>query len=197
MDAEHTTAFFEAFIHTEHRVLGKKLRPFCLWHQLLLKAANSPLISGEKVELTDMQTAVGICTTRFGQFKLNKPTFNPLNIYRIVFNLKTEHLKFRDYIEDFLCKPDYSIVEPAYHGQSAPQTRRGQAPEELIVASEVIGWSSWSERYVWELPVGAAYWYQAMARKSRGLDIDFVDDSEREFQKQMKEAQEHHANRTL
>lgn len=41
----------ESFFHIEHRVLGRRLRPYSLWHAFVLDFAGSPL-AGHEGELT-------------------------------------------------------------------------------------------------------------------------------------------------
>ena len=37
-------SFYEAFINCEHKVLGRRLKPFCLRHCLYLEAIGSPIM---------------------------------------------------------------------------------------------------------------------------------------------------------
>lgn len=174
--------FSECLINSERRILGVKLRPFCLWHLFLLQVLESPLILGKPVEIEDLRTAVAVCRTRHGESKLRKPSY--LSTAYCLARKHNVREQFRSYVNDYLQIPEYSIVVPPGEGEPP---RRGRAPEVLVVAADIIGWSHWPEKYVWELPLGLAYWYQSMSIRATGADLDFMTPKEREFQQQLKE----------
>lgn len=182
------TALLEDFIHGEHRLLGKRLRPYCLWHRLLLEALEHPIITGAPLEPGHLVTAVGVLRTRFGHSDTRKPWIGPWRAYRLATGgFEKEMEKLRAYLSDFFRKPEYAFVaQPTPKGGTTPQ-KITPPPETFRVAADVIGWSHWPEAYVWEMPIGAALWYQASALQQRGITLDFLDDQQRGWQEEARE----------
>jgi len=57
----------------------------------------------------------------------------------------------------------------------------------IAVAGAVIFATGWLERTVWEMPAGAAYWYEALARRKTDL-LDFITPEDRAFESEMTSA---------
>lgn len=189
-----------------HRVLGKKLRRFCLWHRLLLRTVDSPLVYGGDITFFALRTAVGICALKFGDSKVRRPWLIPaLYVLRaIIVSLFTRNPKgkngmnpyqralskvaeqFYEYCGDYLQEPEYSVVPRA---GSKPSLRE-RAPEELESASAVIAFTHWSEDAVWNMPIGRASWYVMMHRKSLGMDVDLLGEEELKYQEELREKME-------
>jgi hypothetical protein len=175
--------FAEAFIDATHTVLGRKLRPFCLWHLFLLQTLNSPYLSAGKVTPFDLKKGVAICSTRFREHELRNP--RGLRAWwqcSSTARFEIQSNRFLEYISDHLQRPDFSIITSE---TTKAQVPRGQPPEVLQVVCDVIDFTKWPERYIWQMPIGAAYWYQAMFLKSKH-DTDFLTPEERIFQAQLK-----------
>ena len=181
LDPKLGAAFIDGGV--SHRVLGVKLRPFCLWHLYLLQAIDSPFIRKGDVTLFDLKTAVGICRLRFRDSRIKRPFYLPWRRDHLRRNVD----RMLDYVGDYLQRPDYS-VHVKENPNAGPTGSRGAAPESLQVAWDLIGWSGWPEAYVWEMPIGAAFAHQAGVLRSRGADLDFMTDKERAFQAAMKAA---------
>jgi hypothetical protein len=183
-------SFAEAFFHrlphsfderdpwSEHRVLGLRLRPFSLWHQFLLSAADSPLLQSEsEIELTDLARAVSICRCRYHQSDFGVGM--RLRSWWSVAGkggFAKELSAFRDYIRDFQSSPEYSIIPPDH---AAPSTPRGQPPELLKIVDDVMHEARCSRRAAWEMPEGEARWWHAMALRRKGVDLNFMTPEER------------------
>jgi len=193
-------------------IFGHKLRKFSLWHRTLLKAVDSPFMRKGSVALFDLRNAVGICKLKYPDSRIVRPKLGP---FLMTLGLITRGLlsrqkpstdpkvpnplqkalagritTFLEYCGDYLQEPEYTIIPPDIKGGGG-RTPRGQAPDELQHASELIAWSGWSEDVVWNLPLGKASWYRAMARKAAGLDVDFITPAEKEFQAQLPESFRH------
>jgi len=180
LDHKLGAAFIDGGVR--HRLFGVTLRPFCLWHNYMLQAIDSPFIRKGDVTLFDLKTAVGACQLRFRDSRIRRP-FWPLRVGHN--GLRSGVDRMLQYYGDYLQRPDYS-VHTKDNPDAMPSGPRGAAPESLQVAWDIIGWSSWPEAYVWEMPIGAAYVYQAAALRARGVDLDFMTPKEREFQAAMK-----------
>jgi len=201
--------FARAFLHglppdftpadpwTTHTVMGRGLRPFCLWHRFLLEAVESPLLNpaaglGGEPAITahDLLHAVVICGARFRRWPLGeKLTFRDFLRTAQVSRLARQLAAFNAYIEDFTSRPDFSLKSS---GGGARPSSAGQPPETFRMAAELIGWSGWADATVWELPLSEVEWYLAQVLRERaaplGSEVDFMTAETRELQRQMKAA---------
>ena len=177
LDNSLGAAFIDGGIR--HRILGKRLRRFSLWHRLLLQAIDSPFLRKGEVHLLDLRNAVGACRLVFPNSRIVRPLcFRP--------DLRKSVDQFLSYAGDYLTRPEYSIIPPA-RDSGVPQPRRGQAPESILMVGDIIAWSGWAPERVWNLPIGQSYWYRMLAQRAAGADVDFLTEEEREFQTTMKE----------
>jgi hypothetical protein len=182
-------------------LLGVRLRKFCLWHRLLLRVVQSPLVTGKPITMFDIRVAVGICSTQFGDSKIRKPRLYPTLLFlrslALTFlwpwrvkgpdgkerwhqrSLRKLALAFVEYTGDYKQEPEFAVIPPK-SGSSSPELR-GKAPPELEQAWLIAKHTGWSEEYVWNMPLGRSNWYRVLALKADGADIDFVDDNERKF----------------
>lgn len=190
MDLSLSAAFIDnrkqPWGYATQRVLGTRLRPFCLWHRLLLKTLDSPVFTGGMLDLRALRVAAGVCRLRFGQCRVRKPW---PGAYLLRNGLQAEVDRFYAYAGDYIAKPEWAVVPMRLprKGAGAPPEPRGDIPEDIRVVADLVAWSHWPEWYVWEMPIGRAYWYQMMSQRAGGLDVDYLDAEEREFQAELKE----------
>lgn len=95
-----------------------------------------------------------------------------------------------EYFGDYISRPEYNLwhPEPNYNGPSiAPPPRLGPVPEVFVIIADVIGFLHCSPEEAWNMPVGQAYWWQLAAFRKGGDSINFLDESEREFQEKMRQ----------
>lgn len=163
--------FSRAFLGPEskrHVVLGRRLRPYSLWHQFLLAATEHPLsVEGSQFTFTDLVTAVNICRLRYPQ----KPPRRPYGIVSLICGLRasdweTEAQKFFDYAGSYNQCPEFWI-------QENQRSFKGQMPKPLAVASALIS-IGFAEHVAWDMPVGKASYYEAAHHQLNGADLDFV-----------------------
>ncbi len=190
-------SFSEAFIHrlaerfrdddpwSAHRVAGRGLRPFCLWHLMLLQQIGSPLLSNPgAMSGEDVLRAVSIFRCRFLEANV-AARWTASALWKLSGKrIEQERAALLEYVEDFLQRPEFSV---AAIGRGGKSIRLGPPPEVIYVASAVIFATGWSERFVWEMPIGAAYWYHALSRRQRE-PIDFMTPEERAFQDELEAA---------
>jgi hypothetical protein len=175
--------FCEAWINSEHRVLGRNLRPYCLWHQLVLQVIESPLLQGAG-DLLDLDVASHVCSTRYGEV-LDLAPRHPLSIALKMRwgGFRVEQEAFSDYLEDYVQVPDFRIIED---GPTGPPLVIGHPPYVLAIVAKLIHWTGWPERTVWELEFGKAHWYSAMASKCEGAKVDFKTQDSNKFLEELK-----------
>jgi hypothetical protein len=190
----------ESSIYSNTRILGVRLRKFCLWHRLLLKTIDSPFITGQPIFLGDLARAVGVCRLGFDDSRITKPRLGPFLLKGRAFLkgmrsvtkpgekpplvklLSVEVERFIEYTKDYTQEPEYSIIPPETNG--VPQRSRPQRtppPAEAAQVAELITWGRWTEKQIWEMPLGRLHWYRSLAMMMSGADIDYIDDAEREF----------------
>lgn len=170
---------------TKHRILGRSLKPFSLWHLLLLQTIESPFVTPGKegVTLRDLKTAVGICSLEYRHSKVKRPVFPVL--------LKEKDLqscvdKFLDYIKDYHHKPEYTVVDPDPYAPPAPPYP--QEPSSISTAFRAAWASGVPLARAWNMPIGEAFVAEAMYFKSKGHQLDFMSPEDREMQEEMKAA---------
>ncbi len=175
---------------SDHRVLGRRLRPFCLWHRFLLEAIESPLlIPGATLLPVDLRRAVAICRNRFREGRV-RPLPSLLDAWRLAGRgFAREQAAFEEYIGDFHVRPIYAIKTDT--GSKAKRGfPAGPPPEILSLVGDIIGWSSWPDWRVWELPIGEVHFYASCVENARlaptGSQQDWLTDRERKFQADLK-----------
>lgn len=180
--------FTESFLHAPraHEVMGRRLRPFCCWHELMLRTIESPLVvPGKNLDWLDLETAALICQTRF-QEQLPAP---PRWWQRIGFFLRLrgrsiagEVAKFHAYIGDFFDPPRFWFWDE--EGGKVPT--KGQMPELLNTVSCAMLLTGLPPHSVWEMPKGEAYWYAAAWQRHHGQDLDFWTERDYEAEKRLR-----------
>lgn len=180
------TAFEESFIHSDnHRVLGYRLRPFSLYHQMVLEAIGSPIMGGEKmVTLIDLEIACRVCASGFNEYQKasRRPGFfgkARWAIKALVSSLDDEIAAFDRYFTDYVALPET-------HGSQA-SSKGGKAysefPAPLSVAGCLMasGFEGGSREKIWMTPLGEAHWYCATFLRLEGVDLKLITEHDREF----------------
>lgn len=92
-----------------------------------------------------------------------------------------------DYVGDYLSKPEYTIVPLDIKETRAP-VHLTHPPGAVCTAYNAAYGARISIMEAWEMPIGEAYISEAMYLRAQGSQLDFLDDEEKEFQRQMREA---------
>lgn len=101
----------------------------------------------------------------------------------------TKHVdRFLEYTGDYLQPVEYAVITPD-SDPAHPQVPRTPPPKLLSAVCELIYFAKCSIAEAWEMPIGQADWYRGAALKILGNDVDFMDEDEREFQRQLEQAQ--------
>lgn len=155
-------SFYEAFINCEHKVLGRRLKPFCLRHCLYLEAIGSPImriVNGEEVSISrkDLELAVIICSAdRDIIAAMKRPNFG-LRFHRFNRGLTA----FLGYLTDFLSLPDM--------WDSSEGERAINAPWILSRATLLLSKTNLTLGEIWDMPLGELLWYCASFAEQEGL----------------------------
>lgn len=165
---------------TVHKVLGVKLRPFSAWHLYQLQIVESPFLEAGQVFLYHLRRAVGICRLRFPCSRTRLPIF-PLIMNQE--KLEKEVDKFLLYVDNYLQRPEYNIIQAdEFNRSKRPLRVPANAPEPIQLAFDAAHGANISLADAWNLPIGQAYIAQAMHMRRQGLMVDFMNEKERDFQ---------------
>lgn len=151
---------------------------------MLLQAVHSPFVAGGNATLFDLKNAVSICRLRYRESHISRqflPRFTTVKRLR-------KHVElFMDYVGDYLSKPEYTIV-PIDIKESRVPPRITHPPAVVCTAYNAAYGAKISIMEAWEMPIGEAYISEAMYLRAQGSQLDFLNDEEKAFQLQMKEA---------
>ena len=164
--------FAQAFLHIpEHRVLGKILNPFSLWHKLQLEYINSPLLAGGEPRIVDLCLAVDICRTEYPVIARPKIPAGGLRrfcwmLWAERVNLAMETSAFHAYCEDYCSLPKIDTVN---NGEKTPDM--DDCLSDVALYRKMTG-SPREEP--WNIPLGELYWMNAAFSRSEGADFSIV-----------------------
>lgn len=164
--------FAQAFLNlSSHRVLGKVLRPFSLWHKLQLEYANSPVLTGGEVRVPDLCHAVAVCRTSYPE--IARSAVPARGIRRFLWmlwaervNLQREKEAFDAYAEDYCSLPK---IEAFKKGEKTPDM--DDCLSDVSLYRKMTG-SPRAEP--WDIPLGELYWMNAAFTRSEGADFSIV-----------------------
>ncbi|NDD54503.1 hypothetical protein EBZ39_11620 [bacterium] len=175
--------FAESVLNLNHRVLGKRLKPFSLWHALLLEAIGSPIWLGKgTLTLPDLHAAVAICSNEWPVFNLRAGFFTVLrNSCISPSRLQIEGKKLVAYFND------YNAVPMLWTEEKKDSKDRPKCP--LPLSLDLVAWlvrHGFGEARSWNMPIGLAHWYYIACARQRGGEIDLVSPEEQAVIEQVK-----------
>ena len=167
--------FAESVLNLNHRVLGKRLKPFSLWHALLLEATRSPIWAGHgPITLPDLHAAVAICSNEWPKFNLKAGFFTILRNSCISDDrLQFEGKKLIAYFND------YNSVPMLWTEDKKDFKEKPRCP--LPLSLDLVAWlvrHGFGEARSWNMPIGLAHWYYIACARQRGGEIDLVSPEE-------------------
>lgn len=180
--------FFEAFAHSEHRVMGRRMQPFSLRHRFWLEACGSPLVAGGEVSLIDLELASRICAVRFERLDVLVPAllsrtprwWEKVRFLWWVFRgaATSEYERLLQYFVDHGCPPTTHHASVATAGGKVYES----FPGILSLVTALIRGSGWEPETVWKLSPGEAEWYLTGIFMHRGLDMRVKTEHDEEFE---------------
>jgi hypothetical protein len=192
--------FSESWFNREHVVARRRLRPFCLWHHAYLDHVNSPLSPGAEIKKdappitwAEIEEAARICQLQYEESLPEKVDLRAKIGLFVAMAKSTEEKElkaFHDYVNDYFAPPTFNkFGKKTVFGRpgSGP---RGGPPDPLSVASAVImmfGGGIATEKLVWEMPIGKAYWYSSTLHYNRGAPLDYVTAREERIRRFLRE----------
>ena len=154
-----------------HRVLGKVLRPFSLWHKLQLEYHNSPVLTGADITITDLYLAVQICRTSYPTLALPKMPAKGWKKFLWMLwaervNLEQEGAAFSAYVQDYFSAPK---IESFKKGE-----RVADMDDSLGDVALYRKMTGCPREEPWNIPIGELYWMNAAFSRSEGADFSIV-----------------------
>lgn len=168
----HDGRFTEAFANTTHVVFGKRLAPFCLWHQLVLELVQSKVLVEKPLTPFDLWVAVRVCTCKWNAAH-QLPSFKHPGKMRFLweagrFHFPTEVKKFSDYLEDYMSFPK---LWPNQHTNKEGAEDR-DIDEHFEIVMHLVTATTLTLEQAWTLPIGVARWMSLGALKLTGAKVD-------------------------
>lgn len=166
-----------------HRVLGRRLRPYSLWHKVQLEFHNSPFLAGGPLTVADVELAVRICRTQF-PVAARMPARGRLG--RLLWVFRAERVDVVEHRDAFLAfLADYDSGAKLWN-TAGSGTRRDvdESIEEVTLYREYTGAVRWEP---WNLPIGELYWMNILHARRAGAKVKvWTPTDEREFRKNLK-----------
>ena len=165
-------SFYRAFLTPQAKILGKKLKPYCFGHQVLLKALESPFLTGARdIEPHDLILALKVCQSSHPfqpSLELSfKDKLQLIYMSRNPASLFTECMKFQSHLNEHTKCPEY-------WQDTNGNSKSISAPDELFYVSNLIK-SGLSYKAAWELSIGEATWLNAALFEIAGCDTQYSD----------------------
>lgn len=171
-------AYLEAAIPEPFTVLGKRLKPFCLGHEILFQRFKNrfSVESEEPPQIEDLLTGVFICSQRYSK-DVSLDYFSvPLRVklYARLFGpsyLGRAFALFSNYIASHTALPHFDSVED--DGKREPMG----APTVQVVKVSLMGNLGLSEDEALNTPFGLAFWNHLSWAEMQG-HIKIIDEEE-------------------
>lgn len=180
--------FFEAFAHVSHRVMGRRLEPFSLRHRFWLEAMESPLVTGGRANLVDLEMASRVCAMPFRTLNHAVPEMclrGPSLWAQLRFlrrlcggSVAREYAAFQEYFLDHGCPPATHHAPVVTSGGKSYESMPGI----LGLVTAVARGSGWDPETIWALSPGGAEWYLAGIFTHRGVDMRIKSEHDEEFE---------------
>ncbi len=177
-------SFYEAWFNADHKVLGRRLHPFCLNDALVLSLAESPFMLGKepgvRYDLPALQLAVQVCSTpadvflqaRFDRSWPQKLTTFGWTLWCRRQDFHTSCQQFLTYIDDYYAVPE------VWQNESDSPGDKLHAPWILGNAVFLMRNTTLSSDEIWTMPIGKALWITATLSEQLGAPIQIVSEEE-------------------
>jgi hypothetical protein len=172
-------SFAEAWLNSTHRVFGWELRPFSIWHKLILNACGSPVLSGASdINISHIYQAAIVCRLGYpDQPKSHGKLGDWIKFLRVPLSRpRKEADSFLAYLNDYLSNPEF------WEDRDGGGKKKGGPPDELSLVTSLM-LLGFSEKEAWDMPIGKANWYSASYSAWKGGNLDFITQKEKEMQK--------------
>ncbi len=96
---------------------------------------------------------------------------------------------FGIFVGDYIARPEFAVIPPRIPQGMVPMpTEHYGQMDNLIKQAATLIWFGIPEHRAWSMPLGMANYYFIAAMQAQGATIDIVDEEERKFREQMRQA---------
>lgn len=174
--------FHEAIAHTDHRLMGRKLRPFAPWHRLWLNIIESPLSLGGEIGHADLEIASRICAAdyhtvpkvvRKGRWLAHKCRQAAMLWKMVRYPVPAQLAAWQAYVTDYC--PELRFKKAGADTGAKFET----LPSDLCLVATYRVLSHCTKEEAWMTPVGEAQWWIAAMRHGMGEDSGILPGQDR------------------
>lgn len=165
-------SFYRAFLNPELKLLGKTLKPFCFGHQVVLKALESPFVTGARnIESIDLIMALKVCESSYPF----KPDLSLNFLEKITcFYLNRNPIRLFDLCMTFQGYLNEHMNCPEYWQDTDGNSKTVYAPDEVFYVANLVK-SGIDYKKAWEMSIGEAAWINAALFELSGNDSAYTD----------------------
>lgn len=183
----------EAFFYNSHTVLGKKLKPFSLYHHFVLEAIESPLVKGQPSSIIDLYIAACVCSQEYPLDQTKIPTGSWWSIlvnsfrfgyYSVRYKHSREVAKFYHYTKDFSSMPNF------WNEKGKNGKKPTGLPDVFAIMVTLIVSLGYKEKDAWNCPVGKAVWLSTASSIINGAESKIISAEAKAFMDSMKNGKE-------
>lgn len=174
----------EAFFYNRHKVLGRTLSPFSLYHYFVLEAIDSPIIKKDqtRISIIDLYIATIVCSNKY---PIDISAFPSGSWWSIVKNsirfgyfatrykMSREATKFSNYIKDYSSMPMF--------WESKDKKKSSGLPDALSLVVSLIVSLGYKEQDAWNCPLGKAVWLTTASAILNGAESKIISPQAKAF----------------
>lgn len=154
-----------------YRVLGRRLRPFSLWHKFQLEQASSPFLTSDQMDVVDLELAVRICGTTFPF----RPCLPRRGRWRnLLWQLRVGRMdplrqaqEFETYLNDYYSLPKLWNL-PSKRGSNGGKRDVDESLETVALYRE---YTNCARCEPWDLPYGEIAWMNLVFARRAGSEV--------------------------
>lgn len=171
-DSVFDERYIEAVIHAEkHVVLGRRLRPFSMWHRTQFEAFALPILTEPgRMMPNDLRLAVNVCRTIFPNTAKPPATKGVRGWWNRIMGLWSIHTgsfavemnRLQIYVADYYSTPVIEFLKKG-EGEQEPDVDEG-----LDVVANYRSVTGCPRSEPWDMPIGELYWMHVVIAKQKG-----------------------------
>jgi len=180
------SVFFQSILVRPPVIMGRKLRPFSLFHALVLMQFDSSHLNGQKVTIDELVFSVFVCGLEYPQgvdyifsIKAIKDCAKWGKKSKKKYDYSESFEEFRQYLLDYMRFPGIYETTSA-SGQSLNAPKKSNIPWPFKVAADIMNkYPGFTEKEVWNMPVIKASTYRAHIAEDNGWELENEEITER------------------
>lgn len=162
-------SYWTGVLYVPPACFGLRLRPYSLWHSMMLAAIESPFAAGGQARHEDYSLAAVVCSLEWPSGLRRLIPVPDRRLLDLATPKTAEQFAedadlFNDYLSESSRVPDVWETEG--------KGRESGAPWQFFVSAYLLRhYPALTESEVWNMPVGRAICYKLMAEEEDGLEL--------------------------